>query len=128
MMSNENVFDKIDYVKKYLQRMSKTFDDAEGCRKCNESCPDMFNNGYKNTVKKLDEMYELITELLKKNDAREKLEIEEEVIKVPDEKFLEFPMEDEEEFIEPDKLEIVGIEIDKYDDELVNDNKPEPFI
>lgn len=97
MAKTENVYEKISSIEKYLNQLFRTFEDAKECRRCNESCGDMFNNGYKKTLDRLHEIKNEIELLEKRYDQQEKITSLERdcAIIVKEEFFVEEAMEDE---------------------------------
>lgn len=49
-MDNE-ALENLKYIKRFISQMERTFDDAKTCRKCSESCGDIFYNSCENTKK-----------------------------------------------------------------------------
>lgn len=97
MAKTENVYEKIANIEKYLNQISRTFEDAKECRRCNESCGDMFNNGYKKALERLNEIKNEITLLEKRYEQQEKITSLERdgAIMIKEEFFVEEAMEDE---------------------------------
>lgn len=126
MSKDENVYEKIEYVQKYLNRVSKSFEDSHSCKKCSESCTDMFYNGYKKAIEHLDNIHKELTELkLAEQERLDKEKISklssEKAIIINDEFFLDLPMEDE--FISPVIEAIIEIERPKDVKILLEDEK-----
>ncbi len=60
----ENLFlEKTENIKKFLTRMDKSFENAKTCRKCYESCGDIFYNSYKNVLKDLESLEKEVLDL-----------------------------------------------------------------
>ncbi len=69
MNKNEEISEKIDYIKKFISQMEKSFDDAKTCRRCNESCGDIFYNGYGKTIVAIDFIENALTELFEELES-----------------------------------------------------------
>ncbi len=93
-----SVFEKTENVKKFLGRMDKTFEGAKTCKKCYESCGDIFYNGYKTALRDIEKLEEEILRLNAKIISLSEIEDEEKMlvpIIVPTEEFV--PIETKEE-------------------------------
>ncbi len=114
-MDNDNaLLENIDTIAKFLKQLDRTFEDAKACRKCSESCGDIFYNGYKRSKNSLEALKTLIAELNEKVAELEDIEKEEKVtFIIPDE------IEDEQE---------LEIKVENKDIEYNEKNFQEPFV
>ncbi len=70
----ENLFlEKTENIKKFLNRMDKSFENAKTCRKCYESCGDIFYNSYKNILRDLENLEKEVLELSRLEEKSEVL-------------------------------------------------------
>lgn len=123
MKKDEDIFENINYIKNFLKQMSRSFEDAKTCRKCNESCGDIFYNSYKRTDQAINNVEESIEKLFEKIKELEDLEDAPVPIKIPKEFILQ-PLENEEDDLEEkEKEENDILELKKSENRRHNDNK-----
>lgn len=84
-MSEHSIYEHIFSIEKFLKQLDKTFIDAQDCRKCSESCGDIFYNGYKRIKQSLVEIEKSVNELDDIIKNSKDLEKEQVLIIVPDE-------------------------------------------
>lgn len=74
MKNNQEIFDNINYIKKFFKQMNRSFEDAKTCRKCNESCGDIFYNSYEKVYKLVDDVENSVQKLIAEIEKMESLE------------------------------------------------------
>lgn len=54
MIDKAEITEKILYIKRFINQMEKTFNDAKTCSRCNESCGDVFYNRHENVLQAIN--------------------------------------------------------------------------
>lgn len=90
MSKVDTMSEKAQYLKKFLEQLDRTFEDAKSCRKCRESCGDIFYNGSKKAFESLEYIIENIKEF--EEMEQEELKLPTIIVEEVDE-----PLEKEEE-------------------------------